>query len=313
MRFVTYDRNDSPRAGLAVGGVIVDLEKGGKALASVKLPSSVRELLAGGKAMMRKGTGVARKAEALIKKIDKGTERRPTWAIPEDRVHLGPPLPDPEKVICLGLNYREHVAEGKGKFRKTAEDPPNPIIFTKFATTLTGPYDPIRLPPKRVSSQVDYEVELALVIGREARGVKAKDALDYVAGYMVMNDVSARDCQFNDKQWVRAKSFDSFGPCGPWMVSADEIPHPNRLKLWTVLNGERVQDSSTRHQIFKIPFTIAFLSQAMTLRPGDIISTGTPAGVGIFREPQLLLNPGDTVECGIEGIGTICNTCERSK
>ena len=312
MRLVTYDRGDTPRAGLLVGGMVADLERASRALIKTKLPISVRALLAAGAGPMRDAARTTKKVAALVKKIEDGKQRRPVWIHAESDVHLGPPIPDPEKVICIGLNYKCHCREQEGRFGRSIEPPPNPIIFAKFASTLTGPYDPIRLPAKKITAQVDFECELAIVIGREAHKVKRRDALNYVAGYMVMNDVSARDCQFSDKQWVRAKSFDTFGPCGPCLVTTDEIPDPNRLCIWTAVDGETLQNSSTREQIFKVPQVIAFLTQAMTLRPGDIISTGTPAGVGVFRDPPILLHPGATVECGIESIGTIVNTCERA-
>ena len=312
MKLVTYDVGGTPRAGLAVSGMIADLEKGARALRIGRLPSSTRALLEDGAAATRRAERLARKATQLAESVASAKARRPAWLVPEEAVHLGPPVPDPEKIICLGLNYLDHCREQEGRFGRPIEPPPHPIIFSKFPSALTGPYDAIRLPPPRVTRQVDYEVELAMVVGRTAKGVAQKDAMDYVAGFMVLNDVSARDCQFADGQWVRAKSFDTFAPCGPWLTTRDEVPQPSRLRLWTALNGQTMQDSSTRHFIFKPARVIAFLSRAMTLRPGDLISTGTPAGVGIFRDPPVTLGPGDTVECGIEGLGTLCNTCERA-
>ena len=310
MRFVTYDLGKAPRAALAVGGMIVDLEKAARALGGERLPASVRETLELGAKGERVARKVARQAERLVKRIAQGSERRPAWAVPEDRVHLGPPVPDPRKIICLGLNYADHCREQEGRFGRPVEPPPHPIIFAKFPNALTGPYDPIRLPAAKITAQVDYEVEMVLVVGRRVQGVSQKDAMGAVAGYMVMNDVSARDVQFADRQWVRAKTFDSFAPCGPWLVTPDEVADPHRLKVWTSVNGVTVQSSSTREMIFRLPRIVSFLAEAITLEPGDLISTGTPAGVGVFRQPPVLLTPGDTVECGIEGIGTICNTCE---
>lgn len=312
MKLVTYDLGEAGRAGLAIEGMIVDLEKGAKALKKKKLPASVKELLEGGAPALATAGEVAEAAGELIGRIQQGSARKPAWILLEDEVHLGPPLPNPEKVICMGLNYLDHVREQEGRLHKSIEPPKNPIIFAKFPSALTGPYDPILMPPAKVTQQVDFEVELAVVIGRTAKGVSPKEAMDCVAGYMVMNDVSARDCQFSDKQWVRSKSFDGFAPCGPWLVTPDEVGDPHKLRLWTAVNGQTMQDSSTRNLIFKIPRIISYLSQAMTFKPGDIISTGTPAGVGVFREPPVLLKAGDSVECGIQGIGTICNTCERA-
>lgn len=311
MKLVTYDRNDSPRAGLFIEDMIVDLQKGARALLGEKLPATIKELLNAGPQALEAARQMGDKAKALIEEIQNGTARKPVWLFPEEEIHLGPPLPDPEKIICLGLNYKDHVKEQEGRFHKTVEPPENPIIFAKFASALSGPNDPILLPPAKVTGQVDYEVELALVIGRTVQGISPKEALSAVAGYMIMNDVSARDCQFSDKQWVRSKSFDSFAPCGPWLATPEEVGDPHKLRIWTVLNGETVQESSTRHLIFKIPRIIAYLSQAITLKAGDIISTGTPAGVGIFQDPPRLLKAGDTVECGIEGLGTLCNLCEQ--
>ena len=312
MKLVTYrQEGGEARAGLAVLGYIVDLEKGAKAIKE-KLPASLRAVLAQGPEALAAARRVEARSAALFESGHKPS-RLHAWIFPEDEIQLAPPLPDPEKIICLGLNYRDHIREQEGRLHATIELPKDPIIFSKFATALAGPYDPIKLPPERVTRQVDYEVELALVIGRTARAVSQQEAAGCVAGYMVLNDVSARDCQFADKQWVRAKSFDGFAPCGPWLVTPDELGDPHKLRLWTILNGTPMQQSTTRHMIFKIPRIISYISQAITLKPGDIISTGTPAGVGFFREPPVVLKPGDTVECGIEGIGTICNTCERVK
>ncbi len=164
-----------------------------------------------------------------------------------------------------------------------------------------------------MSIAVDYEVELAFVIGREARRVKRRDAMNYVAGYMVMNDVTARDVQRADGQWVRGKSFDTFGPCGPHLLTHEEISNPHDLPIWLKLNSETMQNSSTKNLIFDIPFLIEYLSRGITFRPGDIVSTGTPPGVGIFRKPPVVLKPGDVIEAGIEGIGTLHNKCVRDR
>lgn len=312
MKLVTYDLGKAPRAGLAVGQKIVDLEAGDRELGRGKLPASVRALLEGGEPAMSAARKLADKAEKLIAKIETGKEKCPEWILGEEQIHWGPPLPDPEKIICLGQNYIDHIREQERVLGRALKVPENPVIFTKFRSTLNGPYDPIKLPPKSVTGAVDFEVELAIVIGREAKGVKQKDAMDYVAGYMVMNDVSARDCQRADGQWVRAKSFDSFGPCGPWLVTRDEVENPHKLGLWCAVNGETMQDSNTSNMIFKIPKVVSYLSAAITLKPGDIISTGTPPGVGMFREPKVLLKAGDAVECGVAGVGVICNVCEKA-
>jgi 2-keto-4-pentenoate hydratase/2-oxohepta-3-ene-1,7-dioic acid hydratase in catechol pathway len=209
------------------------------------------------------------------------------------------PIERPQKIICVGLNYHDHAAEGAQKV------PERPLLFAKWPNTLIGPQEPIVLHP--ITSKVDYEGELAVVIGREARGLGVDDALDVVAGYLCSNDVSARDLQFSDGQWVRGKTLDTFCPVGPALVPASEIPDPQALHLRTILNGEVVQDAPTSDMIFSVAQIIAFVSEAITLEPGDLILTGTPAGVGIFRKPELLLKPGDEVTVEIEGIGTLTN------
>ncbi len=217
-------------------------------------------------------------------------------------VRLGCPLHQPSKIICLGINYAAHGQEGK------FEKPPRPLLFTKTPNALNGPFDPIRLPGS--SQQVDWEVELAVVIGREGRGINKADAFDYVAGFTVMNDVSARDVQFSESQWYRGKSFDTFAPLGPAIVTLDEIGEIKKLqnlRLTTKVNGQLMQDGNTSDMVFNVSEIIEDISHDITLVPGDVISTGTPAGVGIFRDPPVLLNPGDEVACQIERIGTICN------
>jgi acylpyruvate hydrolase len=214
-------------------------------------------------------------------------------------IHLGPPVPDPEKIICLGLNYRDHAREAG----LTA--PAVPMFFAKFPNSLIGPTDPI-VPPK-TTEEVDYEAELAVVIGARARNIDANHALDHVAGVMAFNDVSARDLQMANNLWTGGKAIDTFGPCGPALVTLDEIGDVQTLAVRTRVNGETVQDGTTADMIFGVVETIAFLSQIMTLQPGDIIATGTPAGVGNARQPKLFLHSGDIVEVEIDGIGTLQN------
>jgi 2,4-diketo-3-deoxy-L-fuconate hydrolase len=209
------------------------------------------------------------------------------------------PIDLPQKIICVGLNYTDHAAEA------SLQLPERPLLFAKWPNTLIGPREPIVLPS--ITSKVDYEGELAVVIGRRGSRLSVDDALDAVAGYLCANDVSARDLQFADKQWVRGKSLDTFSPIGPSVVPASEIPDPQALRLKTILNGEVVQDAPTSNMIFSVAEIVAFVSEAITLEPGDLILTGTPAGVGIFRKPELLLQPGDEVTVEIEGIGTLTN------
>jgi len=220
--------------------------------------------------------------------------------VPIDKVHVDPPIPNPGKIICLGLNYLDHAEESGAEF---TEGTP---IFFKPATALTGPYDPIVKP--KIVRQLDYEVELAVIIADRCKDVKPSEAVYHIFGYSVFNDVSARDIQFLDGQWTRGKSFDTFAPMGPWLVSANEVDDPHKLRMTTKVNGEIRQNSSTSKMLLKIPEIVSLLSQVMTLEPGDIIATGTPAGVGIFWKPKpRLLEPGDTVEMWIEKIGSIRN------
>jgi len=220
---------------------------------------------------------------------------------PFDRVKLLAPVVNPQKVLAIGLNYARHAKEGG------IEPPKSPVSFVKTNNSITGPDDEIRY-SKDDSTQVDYEVELAIVMGRRARRVSVADALDHVLGYTVCNDVSARDAQFTDGQWVRSKSFDTFCPLGPWIVGTDEIPDPQALGLRCRVNGTILQDSSTADMIFGCAELISFLSRAMTLEPGDVIATGTPEGVGFARKPPVWLLHGDVVEAEVDGIGTLRNT-----
>jgi len=220
--------------------------------------------------------------------------------IPAASAALKPPVSNPSKVVAIGLNYWDHCRE------QHLEPPSVPIVFTKFTTSIIGPGDTITFDPA-LTTQVDYEVELGVVIGKTARCVPLEHALDYVFGYTVINDVSARDLQFSDKQWVRAKSLDTFCPVGPCITTADEIPDPQALKLKTIVNGQVLQDSSTREMIFGVADLIRRLSHSFTLLPGDLIATGTPDGVGVFRKPQIFLQDGDQVTVEIENIGQLHN------
>jgi 2-keto-4-pentenoate hydratase/2-oxohepta-3-ene-1,7-dioic acid hydratase in catechol pathway len=222
--------------------------------------------------------------------------------IPLDSVKLLAPVGDPNKILCIGQNYRDHCEEQNQPIPESA------ILFSKYSTALNDPDGVIRLP--KVSKQVDYEAELAVVIGGTGGGgreIAEADAMNHVAGYLCANDVSARDIQFADKQWVRGKSPDTFFPIGPYLVTADEIADPHHLDISLTLNGETMQKSNTLNLIFRIPFLIHHLSQTMTLLPGDIISTGTPGGVGIFRKPPILLKAGDIIAVTIAGLGTLTN------
>jgi 2-keto-4-pentenoate hydratase/2-oxohepta-3-ene-1,7-dioic acid hydratase in catechol pathway len=213
-----------------------------------------------------------------------------------DTVRLGAPMARPSKIICVGLNYAKHAEESG------MEPPKEPVLFFKASSAIVGPYDDIRLP--KGSTKTDWEVELAIVIGKKASYVSESEALTHVAGYVLHNDVSERAFQIERSgQWVKGKSCDTFAPLGPYIATADEIKDPNNLRLWLKLNGKRVQDSSTSDFIFNIQQVISYISQFMTLLPGDIISTGTPSGVGLGFDPPTYLTPGDEVELGVEGLG----------
>lgn len=225
------------------------------------------------------------------------TGNLPTYDLGD--IELASPVPRPGKIICIGLNYRNHAIESG------MEIPKSPIIFSKFQTSVVGSEEPILLP--NGSAQVDYEAELAFVIGRHAKNIKLEGAMDYVFGYTNFNDVSARDMQFADGQWQRGKSCDTFAPMGPFIATRDEIVDPHNLRICFRLNGETMQDSTTAELIFRIPELIEFLSSSMTLEPGDVIATGTPPGVGFARKPPVFMKDGDVAQVEIEGLGVLIN------
>jgi 2-keto-4-pentenoate hydratase/2-oxohepta-3-ene-1,7-dioic acid hydratase in catechol pathway len=225
--------------------------------------------------------------------------RQRTFSGKRMEVRLGPPVTRPSKIICIGKNYAEHAKEGG------FDAPKSPLLFSKTPNTLNGPFDPVLMPLS--SGQIDWEVELAVVIAKTGKRIPAEHALDYIAGYSVLNDVSGRQAQFADSQWFRGKSFDTFAPMGPALVTADEITNVQDLRLTAKVNGQLMQTGTTREMIFDIKFLLADISTDITLMPGDIIATGTPSGVGIFRDPPMVLQPGDEVECWVEQVGTIRN------
>jgi 2-keto-4-pentenoate hydratase/2-oxohepta-3-ene-1,7-dioic acid hydratase in catechol pathway len=267
------------RAGIVAGDRILDA---GSLMADA---SSVRGLLALG--------------DETLASLSSTAADRAADGLPRDDVVLGPPVPDPQKIICIGLNYRDHAGE------VSMELPPAPILFPKWPNSLIGDGAPIVLPPE--TSRGDYEGELAVVIGRRVRRVSEADALDAVAGYMPFNDVSARDLQMQVSQWAAGKAIDSFAPCGPELVLAGEVGDLRTLEVRTRLNGETVQSASTELMIFPVATLIAYISSLITLEPGDVIATGTPAGVGFTREPPIALADGDVVEVEIPGVGLLTN------
>ena len=278
MRLVTFEKCGGATLGARKGDQIVDLSS---------VASDMRTFLEG-------GDGARKAAEAAIDEgagVDAATTR------------ILAPIQNPEKIICIGLNYGDHAAESGMRI------PEEPIIFSKYASSIIGPGDEIRVPPS--STKTDYEVELVVVMGKGGRDVSEADALDYVAGYTVGHDVSARDYQLEKPggQWMLGKTFDTFAPIGPEIVTADEVDDPHALGIRCILNGETVQDSTTAQLIFKVPQLIAYLSHVFTFAPGDVIFTGTPPGVGMARDPQLWLKPGDTVVCEVDGLGRLENKC----
>ena len=220
---------------------------------------------------------------ASLPKVDKG-------------VRMGCPLVKPSKIICVGLNYTKHALESNMPL------PKEPIIFFKATTALTGPNDALIIPKNSVKT--DWEVELAVVIGKKALYVDEKDAMDYVAGFCLHNDYSEREFQLErNGQWVKGKSCDSFAPIGPYLVTKDDVGDYNNLHMWLKVNGKKMQDNNTDDMIFHVPYLVSYISQFMTLLPGDVISTGTPAGVGLGFKPPIFVKPGDVIELGIEGLG----------
>ena len=289
MQLVTYATAGTWEAGVASGGKVVATSALGP------YPSTVKDVLKIDPALFDELLDAAARALELPGALDVSA------------VHLGPAIPDPGKIICLGLNYKDHAAEAKMAL------PAAPVLFAKYANSLVGPYDDIVVPPAAAAA-VDYEAELVVVIGLRASRVAEADALAYVAGYTAFNDVSARDLQMQTSQWGAGKAIDTFGPLGPGIVPARFIPDPQALTLSARVNGSQVQHERTAQMIFSVAATIAYITQFMTLEPGDIIATGTPAGVGFTRKPPLLLKDGDVVEVEIEKIGTLRNAVrfERS-
>ena len=281
MRWVTVATEQGPRACGVVQGRYVDVNA-----TDPELPSSVRGLL---------GLGADRLRAAWSALAGGKVTYDPAGS------RLLPPVPDPRKIICIGLNYRDHAAESG------VPVPSEPVLFSKYPTTLIGHLESIVLP--RVSKEVDYEAELVVVIGQGGRHIAREHAREHVGGYTIGHDVSARDWQLTKpaKQWMAGKTFDTFAPTGPELVTPDEIPDPHNLGIRLRLNGQTMQDSSTRQLIFGIDELIAYLSQVVTLEPGDLILTGTPPGVGMARKPPVWLKPGDVVEIEIDHLGTLRN------
>lgn len=311
MKLVSFRTAGHTRIGCVHEGKIVDLnyaylaqlESEGviraKQIAEAFIPPNMVEFLQGGKTSME-----------LAKKAVEYAAGHAS-SIPYDVLHdlsgvkLEAPVPNPGKMICVGHNYREHILEMK------REIPEFPVIFAKFATTVIGPEDDI--PHYPISDQLDYEAELAFVIGKRARNVSRADALDYVAGYTIANDVTYRDIQRRTIQWLQGKAVDGSAPMGPWLVTADEIRDPSGLEVVLTVNGEERQRSNTANLVFTVPRLVEFLSGLMTLEPGDVVLTGTPGGVGVARDPQVFLKDGDVVRIEIDRIGALQNKVSKVK
>lgn len=283
MKLITFDAGNGPRAGVLTESGVLDAWQ----LLAEKERSSLRELI----------------AEERIAELPERVDAAAGEAIPIDQVTLLPPIPDPGKIICIGLNYRSHAEEFG------LELPKAPTIFAKFRNALTGDRQTVRLPA--ASEKVDYEAEVAFVIGRRAGEVPVESALDHVAGYTLLNDLSARDLQFLTPQWMPGKVFDGSAPCGPCLVTPNEAGPHDSIEVAMELNGEQMQSSHTGDLIFSVPELVSQLSHWMTLEPGDIISTGTPSGVGSARKPRIWLKDGDEMTVSSTQLGELRTTVRR--
>jgi acylpyruvate hydrolase len=301
MKLVTYSWNGHVGLGALAGANVVDLRRAYAAalaaagdadelaVAELRVPGDLVGLLRGGAASL----AAARRALAFA------TRRADDLSHPLADVELLAPVRRPGKVVCVGLNYRSHLAE-------VGEPTPKyPILFHKAATSVTGHRQPVVLP--RVSREVDFEGELGVVIGRRGKYISEQDALAHVAGYTCANDVSANDLEFRTSQWTSGKMLDTFCPLGPALVTLDELDDPNDLPLTTAVNGRTVQQARTTDMVFGVPFLVSYVSSLATLEPGDVILTGTPAGIGCNRKPPVFLHPGDEVSVTVGGVGTLTN------
>jgi acylpyruvate hydrolase len=310
MRLVTFELQGRNRLGAEQDGHVIDLHRGYALLlasrgvadfqgqADRELPADMRGFLdlwdqsvSRAKEVLTFAQGIRAGGGPMVQAILQ----------PLQAVRLRAPILNPRKIICLGLNYRDHAQESK------ADIPTDPILFSKYATAIIGPDDPILLPS--VSKEVDYEGELAFIMARRGRHIPKAQALEYVAGYSIMHDVSARDYQIRKPggQWMSGKTFDTFAPLGPALVTKEDIPDPHVLDITCTVSGERLQSSNTKHLIFSVPDIAAYCSHIFTLEPGDVIATGTPGGIGFARKPPRLLKEGDVVVIEIQGIGQLRN------
>lgn len=291
MKLVTYKLTDvTERLGVLTENAVVDLQSAAQdAGISLEPFASMIALLSGGDPILQQTRNLV-------------SAPSPRSLVPRSNAQLQllPPIPRPGKIVAVGLNYRDHAMEAGAK-----QAPSIPILFAKFPNSISGPDDAIVIPVG--NPQVDWEAELAVVIGQKGKAIPAARTYEYIAGYMPLNDVSAREWQFGDKQWVRGKSPDTFCPTGPHLTTCDEVPDPHVLGICSRVNGVTMQNSNTSKLIFDVPYLIEFISAAITLEPGDIIATGTPDGVGVFRKPPVFLKQGDVVEIEIERLGVLRN------
>jgi len=279
MKLATIEKNGLKSTGIIEGDLVYLVSGPG-------IPATMLELIRGGK-------------EALGQVAEKHAKQEfKSFLLAE--MHIRAPIDNPQKIMAIGHNYMDHIRE------QNAPVPTHPLLFAKFPSSIIGPGETITW-DENLTKQVDIEAELGVVIGRKARRISVDEALDYVFGYTVLNDVSARDLQYGDKQWVRGKSLDTFCPIGPVIVTSDEIPNPQNLHLNSQINDFVLQDSNTKEMIFTVAFLVSYLSQAFTLEPGDLIASGTPNGVGMYRNPQIFLKDGDIITVEVEKIGKIIN------
>jgi acylpyruvate hydrolase len=310
MRLVTYQHEGQSRSGAQLDELIIDLNRAYNtavkhignedelAVAAMRVPPDMIDLLRGGDASLRAAQQALDFVRSQLKEKDNTLEQQGiVYAL--ESVSLLQPVLRPGKVICLGLNYRDHAKEAGMAI------PEYPVLFHKVAGSLIGHNQPVVVP--RSSSKIDFEGELTIIIGRRGKYIAEHEALSYIAGYTIGNDVSARDLQFRTSQWTTGKMLDTFGPLGPALVTRDEVPDPNALHIKTTLNGQVMQDGNTAEMIFRVPFIVSYISEIVTLEPGDIILTGTPAGIGNTRTPPVFMKPGDTVTVEIERLGVLTN------
>jgi acylpyruvate hydrolase len=298
MRLVSYEADGAWRAGVVVGDRVVDAA----AAATQALGTAVADRFTTVRGILEDGL----QERQAVAEAAAGTAA--SEGIPRSSLRLGPPVPNPDKVLCIGLNYLDHQEESAPMVAMATKLPEFPVVFNKFPSALIG--DGESVVPPAATSRLDWEVELAVVIGVPARNVAIEDALSHAAGYMTFNDVSARDLQLRSPQWAIGKGFDTSGPCGPELVLADEVPDPQALELSARLNGVEMQRATTADMIFSVAALIEYIASAITLVAGDIIATGTPAGVGLARDPQVFMKPGDVIEVEVEGLGRLTNGIE---